>query len=324
MIAEGDIKAMFNSMALTLSVGSKKQTVIESTIIAKPSEMKRQEVENHNITSESVFNAFLGEHFAEVEEKVGRFSLIWPLGNGLKLATIGRSHALFFEQEKLVGYQFSEALLPIGLRNRIELANFQGIILLDEAAQLTMDQALSESQATQLRKKFQNITLHKVADAYTQEQSLKIKSLALGRVKFDTFNNVLGCINLAKDLHTIASSAQPLIEFVNSDNRRSYLSGCRQLITMTKALRMHKLELLDPWSSDNAELYHVNQLFSGFAPWQFMGVRQGASVQELGALGEVFVDFDEAEFEHKSGDWHGKFYIENDKLAAATLTSTQL
>lgn len=322
VITQKDIKTIYKLEIANFDIVNKATIEISQEVGAIKDRLAEQYLENNTVSAKNIFGIQMGDSISEAKRKIGRFSLTWPLDNGIKLLTIGRRHALFFDKDILVGYQYSESLLPIVLRNKVELIGEEVFFELSDSMVVSMDGEITKQQATLLREKFRNVTLHNVADAFTEEQSLKVSSLALGRVHFDTFNNILSCINFKKDSHTLVSSSSPIIEFVNIDNRLSYLSGCRQLLTMNQSLKIHKLELLDSLSSHNAELYHVKELFNSFTSWQFLDVSEGGSVQQLEVSGNVSYDFDQVEYEN--GAWYGMFYVEGERLIAAELTSTHL
>ncbi|TMP74053.1 hypothetical protein CWB73_22295, partial [Pseudoalteromonas phenolica] len=105
--------AVFSSKPTTHSI------TYNTTIDPNKSRLKPKltEVLDTSVTTDQVFGIKLGDSFSQAEEKIGRFTMQWPINAYQKFAFIGRNNVFLFEHDKLVGYQYAFNLLPISLAN---------------------------------------------------------------------------------------------------------------------------------------------------------------------------------------------------------------
>lgn len=285
--------------------------------------IKDQSITSNTISSEIILGAKLGDSFALVESLFGRFSLVWPLQNEMKIALVGRNHAFYFQQEKLVGYQYGESLLPVSLANRIELFS-KALTIQFKGNSTDLKGALTDEQVKQLKEEVDGLIVKNVSENKASTTSIKIQNFYIGEVAFEAIKSDLICLQGSNLNDQILKNTGHLVQFVDQWDELNYLSACRQILQVGTSGKVLKLELLDEWSSKNASLPNASQLFDGFKPWSFLSITQNTKLSGLENLGRVDVFLDTAEFESNDGQWRGQFIIEDDRLISAELEPNAL
>lgn len=285
--------------------------------------IKDQSIKSHIISPEIILGARLGDSFSLVESLFGRFSLVWPLKNELKIALVGRNHAFYFQQDKLVGYQYGESLLPVALANRLELFSKE-LMIQFKGESIDLKGALTDEQVKLLKQEVGGLIVKNVSENKASTTSIKIKDFYIGKVDFETIESDLVCLNGRRFHDQILKKTGHLVQFVDQWDELNYLSACRQILQVGTSGKVLKLELLDEWSSKNASLPSASQLFDGFKPWSFLSITQNTKLSGLENLGQVDVFLDTAEFESSDGLWRGQFFIEDERLISAELEPNTL
>ncbi|WP_404392532.1 hypothetical protein [Pseudoalteromonas phenolica] len=278
---------------------------------------KSLNIENATISSRSVMGAKFGERFEDIQSRFGRFSLIWPLGSERTIALVGRNHAFYFSSNKLVGYQFSESLLPVSLSNHLEIFKKPLTIQLENDHQIGFNDISSEDLLA-LESEFKNLITVRVGDAFSEQVTVKIESFSIGEVTVGAEEVIPSCLEM-DDLTTgFNDKKEKLISFFSQDNKVNYLSACNQLVSMKGFDEVGNVSLIDSWSMKGVNLGYGN-IFVGFAPWTFLSIKKGTSIEALKQHGTIDVFMDDLEFVSKDGDWSGKFYLENNMLVSGEI-----
>lgn len=305
--------------AIAVEADSKSITLSEFVVTIKPRVQiqKKLSVTNFGVSKLEVFGAKLGMHFNDVEAHFGRFSLVWPVSKTVKVALIGRSHALFFENGKLVGYQLNNELLPVAIKNQLEIVNLETEYQLENGI-VQSSQALSKEVESQLEQTFDNVATHlvKVSDNETVSY---LAGLTIGVIPKLENIQTLACLDLSNVEDEVEKSADKLIQFTSIDGGLSALSGCRQIVHRSTTRMIRSIELLEPWSLKNTYLLGFDRFTEQQKPWRFYSLIENMDINQLNGLGNVEKHFGLVQFESNDKQWIGSFITEKNQLVSAEL-----
>lgn len=269
------------------------------------------------ISKEEVLGAKLGMVFSDVETLFGRFSLVWPLSKTVKVALIGRTHALFFEKGIFVGYQLNNELLPVTIKNQLEIVDPAIELRLANGLVKTSD-ALSKDIESQLQQTFENVVTHslKVSDNKTVSY---LAGLTIGSTPKFADIQTLACLDLSNVEDEVENKIDKLIQFTSVDGEPSVLSGCRQIVRRSTTGMIRSIQLLEPWSFKNAHLPGFGLLTKKQKPWRFYSLVENMDINQLKGIGRVEDNFGRAQFESNDKRWIGTFVTDKTLLVSAEL-----
>ncbi|RZQ52969.1 hypothetical protein C1E23_11455 [Pseudoalteromonas phenolica] len=307
-IARGEAHKL-NNLELNIKSNFKLQVTSPAELLERTLKLN-----NTNISHEEVFGVKFGQSFKSVEDQFGRFSLVWPMGKD-KLALVGRNHAFYFENDFFSGYSYGRSLLPMSIRNRVEIISDDISLEVKGHNDIKIEDGISDSELNLLRQNFHDFKVLLVGDALNEETFLRVESFTVGKINFDLSQSALNCI-IANDVNQLPNlGSHSLITFYDKNGKRNLLSGCNQQFTLSARGQLRTIELLEPWSVKNSLLFE-DEPFSPFSGWQLFGLEQGATLERLKKLGKIDVFLDMVEFSSMDGAWSGRFYIDNDKLVS--------
>ncbi|RZF83186.1 hypothetical protein EXT46_06990 [Pseudoalteromonas sp. CO325X] len=284
------------------------------TLPAAPLKQLQQLTPTLILTEDSIFTFKMGDEFAQVLEKLGRFTMLWPINDTKLLAFIGRNHVFSFHQGKLVGYQYNQALLPISLANQLEIVAEDFTFSLN-GAQFASTATLDGQQAALIDSAYSDpkfLTLQQVSDL--DETAQKLAGFSVGK-PFTDFSKVQTspCYQHAMTIDEyISTYGNSLIQLVDADNKRAFFTPCRQKIVMSTAEQVDHIKLMEDFSARRAGIYGKNELFDTFSKWQFAGLGQGDPYAKLEAMGNANLEWDTAYVTTEK--WHGQFLVIDDTL----------
>lgn len=263
----------------------------------------------------------LGNSFQDALERVGRFSFVWSINETDKIALIGRDHAFSFRDNKYVGYQYNEALLPMSLRNHLELAA-ETFEIITPKIKFESHHFLSLDKQELLSKQFSNVSFMELG-AYDDEYvEKKLAGFTIGEPLNFKKMTKLACYQSNIDINTfIEQQTQHLISLVDNHNRPAYLTGCHQKLVLANTGRVQLFELIDEFSSERSTLIGMSVLTNSLSPWEFSQISQGDNISKLAKHKSVTIEWDTAKF--SSTDWQGHLYLYDDKVFTGKLTPSE-
>ncbi|RZQ51689.1 hypothetical protein C1E23_18365 [Pseudoalteromonas phenolica] len=306
-----------NPISLNLSIDNTSASNENGESEEKESIFKSQELLNMTVSPENILGISIGDSFEHALNNFGRFSLVWPLENNYKLALIGRKNAFLFKDNVLVQYQYSPSLLPVKLRNIVEMSEL-------DVEFKTPSRTIKESSL------LTDIDLHELSQLYgdvsfktliigDMEKEQALKSLVIGGDENHTLTSSLECLN-EKDLNnSILQNENKLVKLVSYMKKRAFLSGCNQLVFLNSSKEARELTLLEDWGNMNSELIDAKELFDSFKPWQFLSLAYGDSIAHVSKLGSVSMEDEVIDFKSSSSFWEGSFVTEQKKVVSANL-----
>lgn len=247
---------------------------------------KQTQVDDMVISQKQIFGIRLGYTYTEAEKKVGRFTLVWPLNERQKLAIIGRNHALLFENNLFVGYQYAFNLLPVSLANLINIYDINlAIHIQDETVEITKV-TLSEKVMMAIKNTFPSVTFYQEGK-YTKEPKTKLSGLQIGEFNV-TKPAALSCYKGQIEIDEfVQHHQQSLVQWQSVDAKTVFYTGCNQLIELNKLGKVTSLKLLEPWSLSNANLIGLADMTSVLSPWEFYGVHYLDPENKASLVGEI-------------------------------------
>ncbi|TQF66826.1 hypothetical protein [Pseudoalteromonas luteoviolacea] len=274
------------------------------------------------VTPESAFGAKLGESYAEIIERFGRFSLLWPINDTIFMAVLGRRHAFLFENQKFVGYHYNSELLPVSLTNMLEQTDVGEISVDGKNAY-----ELGAGPRGQITKKhielfklyFDNIDWSTWKDGYDPtEKFIVVSGLSIGDWKISKHKaNPIPCFDFEKDVEQfVGENTGRLISSVDKKGRLNYLTGCMQQIVIEHGL-VSEVNLLEQWTTSRAKLLIKDNTLSQLSPWQFLTVKEGDPEEVLNGIG--YTEYSRESVPFISAKWQGEFLKYDGMLYAAKL-----
>lgn len=275
---------------------------------------KSTQVNDIVISQKQVFGIGLGDTYSEAEKKIGRFTVEWPLNERQKLATIGRNHALLFENNRFVGYQYAFNLLPSSLANLINIYDINlARHIQGEPVEIT-NVALSEKMVAAIKSDFSGATFYQEGK-YTKEPKTKLSGLQVGEFNV-TKPAALSCYKGQGDIDEfVEQHQQSLVQWQNVDAKTVFYTGCNQLIELNKLGKVTSLKLLESWSLTNANLIGFADITSVLSPWEFYGVHYLDPENKASLIGKI-EDF-YGTIEVTSEQWAGYFKSYDGQLVSA-------
>ncbi|TMP32558.1 hypothetical protein [Pseudoalteromonas rubra] len=286
-----------------------------SSKISMPSK-KRLNVASKMISSESIFGVDFGTHFEDAERMVGRFSLVWQLEDGIRLASVGRNYMLFFIDGKLAGYQYAKNLLPTAINNLVELSP-TGVDLHFASHRITdiSHAEFTKAQMSELAEHFNEVS-SSVVKTSDEGSAIRLEGLQIGKLpELSRRWSYTHCLNNEQVMPFIENHQGALIRLISESGHITYLTGCGQAITLSANAEVKEMTLLEPIRVRNALMWQVNTLFA-LQPWQFGGLKYQVPVSDLKFSSSEIAD-DVLTVEHSK--WYGHFFVENDKVVGGTL-----
>ncbi|TMP43787.1 hypothetical protein CWB96_17600 [Pseudoalteromonas citrea] len=288
-----------------------------------PSKIAELKLESNLASPNKVFGIPFGDKLHEVEQKIGRFSMLWPIAEGAHLGFIGRDHVLFFSNNTFVGYQYNESLLPIYLRNQLELFNEQ-VQVYNPTNNTTYlgGTELTPKYAMGIQSTYDNVQVVKVKVSNEKLES-RLVGFSIGDVSLvERKLKKLPCPDIATAFNEISVQEAQLVKLYDYNGKRSYLTGCHQKVNLNQYGTVTSVELLDPISGLNMELRGGQRLLEGLNSWQFALVSQGDPIKAISGkeLGER--TFDVVEWSNER--WQGHFVLEHNKVVAGEMVPIEL
>ncbi|WP_419148623.1 hypothetical protein [Pseudoalteromonas 'SMAR'] len=164
------------------------------------------EIDQPVISTKSVFGIAFGEDYQAAKQKVGRFTLTWPVNKTQKLAFIGRDHALLFENERLKGYQYGFNLLPLGMANYINIYQVGLMLEIDGEAQLIEQTELSEQLVENIKAHSDKAVVFQQRK-YTNEPITLLSELYIGDMSLSQ-PSTLPCYDGKSDIQAFITQHQ--------------------------------------------------------------------------------------------------------------------
>ncbi|CAM3974328.1 hypothetical protein [Pseudoalteromonas byunsanensis] len=276
-------------------------------------------IKDVTVTHTAPFGIELGASYASAENKVGHFSALWPVNNTTKIAFLGRQNAFIFQNDKLTGYQFNRSLLPIDLRNRIELIPQQPIFsFIHNKEDVSVDKFINAEQLDSLKKYYNNVqTVNlKVSDTSVRAQ---LEGLSIGtELSTQLKVNMMPCFDGKTGIDQfIDEHESSLLRVIGFANKVSYITGCSQSIQLHHSGKVHSMELFEPLSQTNGFLHALSNLLAPMQNWSYSGISYGDSQQALRDFKTKIKD--NGVIEVDSQNWVGVFNVYENTLANATL-----
>lgn len=256
----------------------------EHTFVPQIPEQIEQIALDGKITEDSIFGLSIGDSYHSAIEKLGRFTLVWPIDDSLKLTLIGRNHLFVFKNDVLAHYQYHSNLLPMSLANQLELEAMDFDILL-ASSNINIKDNLSDTLVSELQGSFSNVSFNSIHnDGVTSFK--KLKSFSIGKPILINTTNSLACYNGDTAFEQFLSNKNHnLVYFVDVDNKSAMLSGCLQKFVLSASGKLKEIILLDEISKAQSNSQIVDLWVSNLKPWTFDNIKHGQSVDELLALG---------------------------------------
>ncbi|WP_105168453.1 hypothetical protein [Pseudoalteromonas sp. T1lg23B] len=285
----------------------------------QPYAIKPLSIPTSHVTRNTPYGIELGTTYMEAEEKIGHFSAVWPANDSTKIAFLGRDNAFIFQDDKLIGYQFNRSLLPIDLRNRIELISEQPIFNFSHNGEHhIIDKFINAEQLDSLKKHFDNVhTVNiKVSDQAirVQLEGLSIGTQLNAQLKANAMPCFEGKTNIDQFIRDHKSSLFRVIGFAN---KVSYITGCSESIQLHHSGKAHSIELFEPISQANGFLYALDNLLAPMQNWSYSGINYGDNQDVLQNFKTKVKD--KGVIEVDSANWFGVFNIYENTIANATL-----
>ena len=275
----------------------------------QPKKLTPIQAQGH-ISTQSIFGISIGDSYETAVNKLGRFTLVWPVSDSLKLTLIGRNHMFLFENNKLKRYQYHSQLLPTSLANQLELTATNNSIKL-QSSEINLKDLLSNEQKHELTKTFSSVVFQQMR-VDGQRTAERIKSLSVGEpIAIDNYAQ-LPCFDGTNSFNQfISTNINALIYFIDVDNSPALLSGCLQKFVLSTDNKLKHIELLDVISASQTENNVINTLVSAFKPWSFGKVKHGQKVTSLVSLGAK-IEWRQAMLE--TPNWQGTFEIYDEAI----------
>jgi hypothetical protein len=278
---------------------------------------KFTEFENPIITPNTVFGLQFGSSIKDAFITLGLASL--ELGNDEnKILVYGRNHALHFINEKLVGYQFNESLLPMFLSNELSLANQELKIQINSSPLISLDTPLTHAQLSELNSNFNQVnTAYYKTDIGKNER--RLIGISQGKLipKINTIDNCFAGTPLIGE-YLKNNHKKITLKLVSEAHENIIITHCNELI-YAKNGDIEKIKLIEAFSSKNIALEALANYFKQSQTWAFSGVKYNDPVERLSSIGDYYEFLDTVEF--TSPAWEGYFYLYEGKLLNAELIS---
>ncbi|MCF6434171.1 hypothetical protein [Pseudoalteromonas sp. MMG022] len=286
---------------------------------SQPHAVSPLSIKNTNVTHNMPFGIALGSHFDSAQKNVGRFSALWPVNDTLKIAFLGRDNAFIFQNDKLTGYQYSRSLLPIDLRNRVELISEQpSFHFVHNDQSQTVQKFIDRQQQASLEKYFnevQSVNI-KVSDDLIRSQ---LEGLTIGdKLEKSVVVNQMPCFTGQTNIDEFVSKHHSsLLKLIGFNNKVSYITGCSQSIELHHSGKVSSIELFEPISQTNGALYNLNSLLATIQNWSYSDIHYGDNQSVLKQFktttkGNGVIEVD-------SQNWFGIFNVYDQTVASATL-----
>jgi len=302
----------FNLSINTTSASNENATSQEKDRIFKSQELKKM-----TVTPDNILGISIGDSFEHALNNFGRFSLIWPLENNYKLALIGRKNAFLFKDNVLVQYQYSPSLLPVKLRNLVEMSDLDVEFEIPSRT-IKENSSLTDIDSHELSQLYKDVSF-KTLIVGDMETEKALKSLVIDDDENHTIASSLECLDEKSLNSSILQNQNKLIRLVSYMKKRAFLSGCNQLVFLNSSKKARELILLEDWGNINSELTDAKELFSSFKPWKFLSLAYGDSITNVSKLGSVNIEDEVIDFKSSSSFWEGSFVTEQKKVVSANL-----
>lgn len=275
---------------------------------------KLTEVLDTSVTTDQVFGIKLGDSFSQAEEKIGRFTMQWPINAYQKFTFIGRNNVFLFEHDKLVGYQYAFNLLPISLANLIDIYDVSLSTPLSHQQTQIANRDLDEMTVSALKEKFPDIKFF-VEGRYTTDPKTKLSALTIGKTEIAK-PIAPACWSGQEDIKAFITKHQgDLMQWRGIDKKTLFYTGCNQLIEQSQFGRVIGVKLLENWSLSNANLSGLSVISNVLTPWQFYGVNYldpESRASQIGSIEHLY-----GTIEVVNSDWVGHFKSYDGQLVSA-------
>jgi len=304
-------------ISLNLSINTASASNESSISEEQDSIFKSQELKKITVTPDNILGISIGDSFEHALNNFGRFSLVWPLENNYKLALIGRKNAFLFKDNVLVQYQYSPSLLPVKLRNLLEMSGLD--IEFETPSRIIKENSLlTDTDLHELSQIYGDVTF-KTLIVGDMEKEQALKSLVIGDDENHNLVSNLGCLDEKSLNSSILKNENKLVKLVSYMKKRAFLSGCNQLVFLSHNKEVRELNLLEGWGNINSELIDAKELLGSFKPWKFLSLAYGDSIAHVSKLGSVNVEDEVIGFKSSSSFWEGSFVTEQKKIVSANL-----
>lgn len=262
------------------------------------------------ISKSAIFGIAVGDSYDDTITKLGRFTLVWPINNSVKMTLIGRNHLFLFEDNQLVNYQYHSNLLPMSLANQLELEAMDFKINLASSS-INIKDNLSDKQKSELQNIFSDVTFSSIHHDGETTFS-RLNSFNIGEpIEIKNLNNLPYFENDANYDQFLIKNKDVMVSFVDVDNKSALLTGCLQKFVLLANGNLKEIALLDEISKGRANIQIITKLISHLKPWTFNNIKHGQSVAALSELGAK-IEWQQAVLE--TPNWQGTFEIYDETI----------
>jgi hypothetical protein len=275
------------------------------------------------ITKDSFYGLSLGMGKKEVEKATHGFHLDIQINTTTSMHVINRNHALFFQEDILIGYEYGRNLMPMLITNKLPLSEISPVFN-SALGKISIDNdGLSKREINEIKAINDSASFIKIKQYSSGEVKTHLSSFTFG--KTSNFNLEIpksSCL----DTNILLTEAQNKIgnnyffRFNINKSEIGYLTSCNQLITFKHA-ELSRIVLVEEINTKSASLNILDSLFSNITNWQFLNVEKEMSesqVVEKLNIDDAYMMNDILEF--SNDNWQGYFTFNEDKVISAELS----
>jgi len=275
------------------------------------------------ITKTSFYGLSLGMDKRGVEKATHGFHIDIQLNATTSMHVINRNHALFFQEDILIGYEYGRNLLPMLIANKLPISEISPVFN-SALGKISIDNdGLSKKEINEIKAINDSASFIKIKQYSSGEVKTHLSSFKFGKTaSFDLNISKHACLDtnmLLTETHNKVTNNY-FFRFNINKNETAYLTSCNQLITF-KHYALSSIALIEEINKKSASLSILNSLFSNITNWQFLNVEKEMSesqvVKKLN-IDDPYMMNDTLEF--SNDNWQGYFTFNEDKVVSAELS----
>ena len=267
------------------------------------------------VSTEQQLGLQLGQSFKQAQKVLGRFSAVLPINESDKIALIGRDHAFSFKDNRYVGYQYHQALLPSTLRNNIELAA-EEVQIIAHNRHFNTSQWLSKKELSEIKQELNNLEFVTYGDVKFDN---KLLGFTVGEPIMLKQKASLACFDSSQSIQEFVDKNHArLIHLVDNNNRRAMITSCNQKLVLSETKRVQQIEFLEAFSDESSNLLGMEQFMKSFEPWHFENINYGEQLAMLENKQNVTSKLGVVEF--NSAKWVGFFNVYDEQILSGKIT----
>jgi len=275
------------------------------------------------ITKTSFYGLSLGMNKKDVKQATHGFHLDIQLNATTSMHVINRNHAFFFQEEKLIGYEYGRSLLPMLIANKLPLSEISPTFNSSMGKISIYNEGLSEKEISEIKAVNESASFIKIKQYSSGEIKTHLSSFKFGKTSsFNFSKSKQSCldtnIGLTETHNKITNNY--LFRFNINKNEKAYLTSCNQLLTF-KHNELSSIALIEEINTKSASLSILDSLFSNITNWQFLNVEKEMLESQVAKklnIDDPYMINDTLEF--SNDNWQGYFSFNEDKVISAELS----